>query len=83
MKKKQSNIYETKTNLSKIVAQVQETGEAYTICKNGKPVADIVVHGKRAKRDPLKQHPDLVGKAKYLCDPCAPATEEMWPSEYR
>ena len=84
MKKNQSNIYETKTNLSKIIAQVQETGETYTICKNGKPVADIVMHKEPKKTKGLPPPlPELQGKVTYLCDPCAPATEEMWPSEYR
>ena len=40
---KQVNIYEAKTNLSKLVEQVQN-GEEVVIAKNGKPVADLTPH---------------------------------------
>ncbi|MFJ5340503.1 type II toxin-antitoxin system Phd/YefM family antitoxin [Pectobacterium sp. CHL-2024] len=36
------NLYEAKTNLSKIINHVSETGESYVIARNGKPVAKIV-----------------------------------------
>ena len=82
-KKKKVNIYEAKTNFSEIVRQVCESGEPYTVCKNNKPVVDIVVHGEGAKKkglpDPL---PEYQGKAVYLCDPLE-STEELWPEEYR
>ena len=80
--KKRVNIYEAKTNLSKLIQQVQETGEPYTICKNNKPVVDIVVHKDEVKDslpDPL---PEYAGKAVYLCDPLG-STEDLWPEEYR
>lgn len=37
------NIYEAKTQLSKLIALVQ-SGEEVTIAKNGKPVVDLTVH---------------------------------------
>jgi prevent-host-death family protein len=37
------NIYEAKTNLSKLIARVQ-AGEKIVIAKNGKPVADMTTH---------------------------------------
>ncbi|VGO11797.1 hypothetical protein PDESU_00343 [Pontiella desulfatans] len=81
--KKRLNIYEAKTNFSEIVRQVCETGEPYTVCKNNKPVVDIVVHQEvPAGFDPLKQDPKLKGSAKYLSDPLE-STEELWPEEYR
>ncbi|MEQ9877860.1 type II toxin-antitoxin system prevent-host-death family antitoxin [Pectobacterium aroidearum] len=36
------NLYEAKTNFSKIINHVSETGESYIIARNGKPVAKIV-----------------------------------------
>ncbi len=45
------NIYEAKAHYSKIVTKVQETGESITICKNGKPVVDVIQH--RAVGDPF------------------------------
>lgn len=81
--KKKLNIYEAKTNFSEIVRQVCETGEPYTICKNNKPVVDIVVHkegsGTAKLPDPL---PEYDGKAVYLGDPLE-STEDLWPEEFR
>ena len=80
---KRINIYEAKTHLSEVIKQVQETGEPYTICKNNKPVVDIVVHKAADKDfDPLKQDPTLKGTAVYLGDPLE-STEDLWPKEYR
>lgn len=80
---KRINIYEAKTHLSELIKQVQEMGEPYTICKNNKPVVDIVVHEEvPTKFDPLKQDPALVGTAVYRCDPLG-STEDLWPEEYR
>ena len=81
--KKRLNIYEAKTHLSEVIKQVCETGESYTVCKNNKPVVDIVVHRDvSSKFDPLKQDPELVGTAVYLSDPLG-STEDLWPEEYR
>ena len=74
------NIYEAKAHFSKIVTKVQETGESITICKNGKPVVDVIQH--RAVGDPLEPDAELLG-AVYRGDPCAPVGEEDWPKELR
>ena len=80
---KRINIYEAKTHLSELINQVQETGVPYTICRNNKPVVDLVVHQATSKEiDPLKQDPVLKGSAVYLCDPLE-STEDLWPEEYR
>ena len=80
---KRINIYEAKTHLSEVIKQVQETGEPYIICKNNKPVVDIVVHKAADKDfDPLKQDPKLKGTAVYLSDPLE-STEDLWPEECR
>lgn len=42
----QVNIYEAKTNLSKLIDQVL-AGEQVTIARAGRPVVDIVVHEHR------------------------------------
>jgi len=36
------NLYEAKTQLSKLVTEVAETGAEYIIARNGKPMAKIV-----------------------------------------
>jgi antitoxin (DNA-binding transcriptional repressor) of toxin-antitoxin stability system len=40
---RQVNVYEAKTNLSKLLELVQR-GERVVISKNGKPVADLILH---------------------------------------
>ena len=68
--KNQLNLYEAKTHLSEVIQQVCETGEPYTVCKNNKPVVDIVVHRKSEKKKKLPDSlPEYDGKVVYLCDP--------------
>ena len=43
------NVHEAKTNLSRLLAQV-EAGEEVTIARNGKPVARLVACRRRSKR---------------------------------
>lgn len=77
---KKVNIYEAKTHLSQIVTHVEETAEPYVLCRNGKPVADIVPHSAmKGRLDPL---PELSG-AQYEVDPCASLSEDDWPEALR
>jgi prevent-host-death family protein len=45
------NVHEAKTNLSRLLAQV-EAGEEVTIARNGKPVARLVGIQPQGKRQP-------------------------------
>jgi len=72
--------YEAKARLSELIAEVERTGKPVTICRNHRPVVDLVLH--RVVQDPLEQAPQLKG-AKFYGDPCAPASEEDWPEELR
>lgn len=46
------SIYQAKTHLSQLVAQVED-GEEITITRHGRPVARLVPHGRRrARRNP-------------------------------
>ena len=77
---KRVNLYEAKTQLSKLVSAVEEEGTSIILCRNGKPVADLVPHRKRKFN--MTPHPDLKG-VKLHGDPCAPVSEEDWPEELR
>lgn len=68
------NVHETKTNLSSILAQVEMQGEKFTICRNGKPIADLVPHQKKSRLEP---HP-LLSQVKVKYDLTAPLTQEDW-----
>ena len=45
------NVHEAKTNLSRLLAQV-EAGEDIVIARNGKPVARLVEYKPKGKRQP-------------------------------
>ena len=55
------------------------TGETFLICRNGKPVADLVPHKNKSRLTP---HPSL-SKFKIKYDPTEPLTAEEWPEEER
>ncbi len=73
------NIHEAKTNLSKLIAKVEE-GEWVRICRDGKPVAEMRPAVKN-KINRLEMHPELKGEILY--DPTEPLTEDEWPEEFR
>ena len=59
------NVHEAKTNLSAVLAQIESSQASFTICRNGKPVADLIPHRKRSRLAPdpflsqVKVHADL------------------------
>lgn len=75
------NIYEAKTQLSRLIAAVETRGERIVLCRNGTPVADIVPHEKKLPSS-LPPDPDLLG-ARFLNDPTAPLSAEDWPEVLR
>lgn len=74
------NLYEAKTHLSKLVAEIESGEERVVLCRNGVPVADMVAH----RKSPVAhaQDPQLAG-ASYIGDPCAPLDESDWPESLR
>ena len=75
------NIHQAKTQLSRLLAEVELHQEIIRICRHGRPVAELVpVRSKSV--DPLTQHSELQG-IEILCDITAPLSEDEWPSEFR
>jgi antitoxin (DNA-binding transcriptional repressor) of toxin-antitoxin stability system len=68
------NVHETKSKLSSILMDIEKTGEGIIICRNGKPVADLMPHKKKPR---LKPDPFL-SQVKIKCDLTRPLTEEEW-----
>jgi antitoxin (DNA-binding transcriptional repressor) of toxin-antitoxin stability system len=68
------NVQEVQSRLSSVLTQVETKGESFLICRNGKPVADLVPHTKKSR---LKTDP-LLRKVKISCDLTKPLTEEGW-----
>jgi antitoxin (DNA-binding transcriptional repressor) of toxin-antitoxin stability system len=79
MAMKTVNVHEAKTQLSALLAQIEESGETVRICRHGKPVADLVPHRKHNR---LKPHP-VMGKVRLHYDPTEPLGEGEWPEDSR
>ena len=69
------SIHEAKTRLSALIAEVESLGEKITICRYGRPVAELgpVKHGSRTETDPALSAVKVMGD---LTEP----TEEEWES---
>ncbi len=75
---KKINIHEAKTRLSAVLAEISEKGERYLICRNGKPVADLVPHVKASRLTP---HP-ILSRVRIKYDATEPLSAEEWPEEH-
>ena len=73
------NVHEAKTNLSALLAEVEQAGETILICRNGEPVANLSPH---QKADRLKPHPQL-RKIKIKYDPAEPLSADDWSENER
>lgn len=73
------NIHEAKTNLSKLITQVEKKGELIRICRDGKPVAELTPI-KKTVINRLQMHPELQGKI--FEDPMKPLDPEDWGDLY-
>ncbi len=74
---KKLNVHEAKTRLSAVLAEVETKGESFLICRNGKPIADLIPHSKASR---LTRHPSL-GRIRMRYDPTEPLTASEWPLE--
>ena len=75
------NIHEAKTKLSALLRDIEENNETVLICRAGKPVAELQRPKARNTVDPLKMHPELMGKILY--DPTEALAEKDWPEGNR
>jgi prevent-host-death family protein len=66
------NIHEAKTRLSAVLVEVERKGETYVICRNGKPVAELIPFRRNGR---LEYHPSL-SKIKIGYDPVEDLSEE-------
>ncbi len=71
---------EAKAKFPALLAKVEKSGQPIVICRDGKPVADLVPH--RVVKRNMKPHP-VMSKIKINYDPTEDLTEEEWPKEAR
>ena len=68
------NIHEAKTKLSAVLMEIEQKGESYLICRNGKPIAELIPHRKRSR---LRYHP-VLSKININYDPTEELSKEEW-----
>lgn len=73
------NTHEAKSKLSYLLKQIEEHHETVRLCRNGRPIADIVPI--ENKIDPLQTHVSLKEGVRILYDPTEPLSEDEWPLE--
>jgi antitoxin (DNA-binding transcriptional repressor) of toxin-antitoxin stability system len=72
---KSVNVHEAKTGLSGLLAEVEKSGKRFVICRNGKPIADLVPHRREISMTADKK----LGVIKVNYDPTEEADEADWP----
>lgn len=73
------NVHDAKTGLSALLAEIEKSGQAIVICRNGKPVADLVPH-----RNEISMRADpRLGAIKVKYDPTEEVSETDWPPDAR
>jgi len=68
------NVHEAKTNLSEVLVQVEKSGKSFTICRRGKPIAELIPYRKSSR---LKYHP-VLRKISIRYDPTEELSEDEW-----
>jgi antitoxin (DNA-binding transcriptional repressor) of toxin-antitoxin stability system len=68
------NTHEAKTKLSAVLQTIEETGEPFLICRNGKAIAELVPY---RKKDRLSPHPTL-SQIRMDYDPTEDLTKSEW-----
>lgn len=72
---KSVNVHEAKTGLSGLLAEVEKSGKRVVICRNGKPIADLVPHHREVSMAADKK----LGAIKVNYDPTEEVDEADWP----
>ena len=73
------NVHDAKTRLSGLLAEIEKTGKRIVICRNGKPVADLVPHHREVSMAADKK----LGAIRVNYDPTEEVSEDDWPREAR
>ena len=68
------NVHEAKTRLSAVLADVETKGETFIICRNGRPVAELIPLRRQSR---LQYHP-ILSKIKIDYDPIEDLSDDEW-----
>ena len=73
------NVHDAKTRLPALLAEIEKSGRRIVICRNGKPVADLVPHHREVSMAADKK----LGAIKVKYDPTEEGSEADWPPDAR
>jgi prevent-host-death family protein len=73
------NVHDAKTGFSSLLAEIEKTGKRIVICRNGKPVADLVPHVHEVSMAGDK----TLGAIRIDYDPTEEVDERDWPPDVR
>lgn len=68
------NVHEAKTKLSSVLAEIEKSGKPFTICRSGKPVAELIPYRKPSR---LNYHP-VLRKISINYDPTEDLSKDEW-----
>lgn len=68
------NVHEAKTKLSAVLAEIERSGKSYTICRSGRPVAELIPYRSPSR---VKYHP-VLRKIRIRYDPTEDLTADEW-----
>ncbi len=74
------NTHKAKTELSKLIRQVEEFGSSFKICRDGKPVAEL---RPISATENVFERDAVLSRIKFLEDPATPCDEADWPKDLR
>ncbi|MEA1972785.1 MAG: type II toxin-antitoxin system Phd/YefM family antitoxin [Candidatus Cloacimonadota bacterium] len=70
-------INEAESNFSSVLTEIEEKKEIFIICRNGKPVADLIPHSRKTRRLP---HP-VMSAVRINYDPTEILSQDEWPED--
>ncbi len=73
------SMQEAETQFAFFLMEIEQKGETFVICRNGKPVAALVPYRRKSRLTP---HP-VISRITLHYDPTEPLTQDEWPVEER
>ncbi len=73
------NVHDAKTRLSVLLAEIERGSKGVVICRNGKPVADLVPH----HREVSMTRDRNLGALRIKYDPIEEVSQADWPADER
>lgn len=73
------SIQEVETQFMFFLMEIEQKGETFVICQNGKPVAELAPYRRKSRITP---HP-VISRVTLHYNPTEPLTQDEWPMEER